>query len=70
MPDANARTTMCAEWNAEIQADPQSFYAIGVEYTGFSGAYPYICSHNIIRPDGSKVASNVWLQQTTNVCPA
>ena len=70
MPDANACIVMYAEWNAEIQADPQSFYLVGVEYTGFSGTYPYICSHNSIRPDGSKVAGSVWLQQTTNVCPA
>jgi RHS repeat-associated protein len=69
MPDANACITMYAEWNAEIQADPQS-YPIGVEYVGFSGTYPYICSHNTIRPDGSKVLGSVWLQQTTNVCPA
>ncbi|WP_185738431.1 RHS repeat-associated core domain-containing protein [Variovorax beijingensis] len=70
MPDANACIVMYAEWNAEIQADPASFYAVAVEYVGFSGSYPYICTHNTVRPDGSKVLGSFWLRQTTNVCPA
>jgi RHS repeat-associated protein len=70
MPDANACITMYADWNAEIQSDPANFFLVGVEYVSFSGTYPYICSHNSIAPDGSKHLNSVWLQQTTNVCPA
>src|SRR5688572_12873709 len=32
MPDANACIAMYADWNAEIQADPQSFSYVAVEY--------------------------------------
>lgn len=71
MPDANACIGMYADWNAEIQSDPSYFVPLtGVEYADFSGAYPYICSHYQTYSDGRRIYSSVWLQQTTNVCPA
>ena len=70
MPDENACIATYAYWNAEIQAAPESFYVIGVEYVGFSGSHPYICSHNNIRPDGSKSPDNFSIQQTAYWCPA
>lgn len=70
MPDANACVVTYNAWNAEIQANPGAFYVTGIEYVGFSNSYPWICSHNSIRPDGSKQPGSYWIRQGGTTCPA
>ncbi|RST47080.1 RHS repeat protein, partial [Variovorax sp. MHTC-1] len=69
MPDAGACVATFDAWNAEINANPDLYYIVGVEYVGFSNSYPWVCSYNSIRPDGTKQPGTYSIRPAGNICP-